>query len=207
MKSKELKEREIILLNSEGPILKGKLDQDKGSEIALYNTQDEIVDILSIEEFKDFIYNDRPLIYTDGREMIWSKISESMKVDSDSIENFINGNSRKKLKELVYIASPYSHPDERVRHENYLIVTKIAGDLVSRGMAAISPITYGHVIADYTPMPTDWNFWMDFCLALLVKCDRILVCNTIHGWENSRGVAAEIEFAKQNGIKIEYLKK
>jgi hypothetical protein len=110
----------------------------------------------------------------------------------------------KMAKELIYIASPYTHPDERVRHENYLIVTKIAGDLVSRGAVAISPITYGHVIAEHTKMPTDWNFWMDFCLVLLAKCDKLLVCNTIHGWENSKGVAAEIEFAKQNGIKIEY---
>jgi hypothetical protein len=47
---------------------------------------------------------------------------------------------------------------------------------------------------------------MDFCIVLLTKCDKLLVCNTISGWENSKGVAAEIEFAKQNGIKVEYLK-
>ncbi len=109
-------------------------------------------------------------------------------------------------KELIYIASPYTNSDARVRMENYLIVTKIAGDLVSRGAIAVSPITYGHTLAEHTKMPTDWDFWMDFCLVLLAKCDKILVCNTMVGWEESRGVAAEIEFAKQKGIKIEYLK-
>jgi hypothetical protein len=109
-------------------------------------------------------------------------------------------------KELIYIASPYTNPDSIIRIQNYLDVTKIAADLVSVGHVAISPITYGHVLAECKEMPTDWEFWMDFCLALLNKCDKLLVCNTIPGWENSKGVAAEIEFAKQNGIKVEYLK-
>lgn len=108
-------------------------------------------------------------------------------------------------KKLIYVASPYSNPDERVRHENYLIVTKIVADLVSRGYVAISPITYGHILAEHTKMSTDWDFWMDFCLVLLGKCDEILVCNTMVGWEESRGVTAEIEFAKKNGIKVKYL--
>lgn len=109
-------------------------------------------------------------------------------------------------KELIYIASPYTNPDSIIRIQNYLDVTKIAADLVSVGHVAISPITYGHVLAECKEMPTDWEFWMDFCLVLLNKCDKLLVCNTIPGWKNSKGVAAEIEFAKQNGIKVEYLK-
>lgn len=109
-------------------------------------------------------------------------------------------------KKLIYIASPYTNSDPRVVQENYLIVTKIAGDLVSKGAVAISPITYGHVIAEHTKMPTDWGFWMDFCLVLLAKCDEILVCNTMVGWKESKGVSAEIEFARKNGIKITYLK-
>ncbi len=106
---------------------------------------------------------------------------------------------------LVYIASPYSNPDPRVRHENYLIVTKIAADLVSRGSVAISPITYGHVLLEHASMPTDWEFWENFCTTLLSKCEKMIVCNSMVDWDKSRGVAAEIEFAKQNGIEIEYL--
>ena len=111
------------------------------------------------------------------------------------------------MSKLVYIASPYSNPDDRVRHENYLIVTKIAADLVSRGHVAISPITYGHMLLEHASMPTDWEFWENFCITLLRKCEKMIVCNSMVGWNNSRGVAAEIEFAKQNGIEIEYLVK
>ena len=109
-------------------------------------------------------------------------------------------------KKLIYIASPYTNPEDSIRIQNYTDVTKIAADLVAEGHIAISPITYGHVLSECKKMPTDWGFWMDFCLVLLAKCDKILVCNTIPGWENSKGVAAEIEFAKKNGIKVEYLK-
>jgi len=203
MKSKELKEKEIVLLNSEGPVLKAKKADDG---VVLYNTHDEIVEILTNEEFNDFIFNDFPITYTDGKEMIWSRISDSMKVDETSLKRWFNGKNKSRLSSLVYLASPYSHPDDRVRHENYLIVTKIAADLVSRGHVVISPITYGHVLLDHAKMPTDWEFWENFCLTLLEKCDKILVCNTMVGWEKSRGVAQEIKYAEENNIKIEYIK-
>ncbi len=109
------------------------------------------------------------------------------------------------MSKLIYLASPYSHPEDSVRHENYLIVTKIAADLVSRGHVAISPITYGHMLLEHAKMPTDWEFWENFCITLLEKCEKIIVCNNMVGWDKSRGVAAEIEFAKNNGIEIEYL--
>jgi hypothetical protein len=111
------------------------------------------------------------------------------------------------MSKLIYLASPYSHPEDSVRHENYLIVTKIAADLVSRGYVAISPITYGHMLLEHAKMPTDWEFWENFCITLLKKCEKIIVCNNMVGWDKSRGVSAEIEFAKNNGIEIEYLVK
>jgi hypothetical protein len=111
------------------------------------------------------------------------------------------------MSKLIYLASPYSHPEDSVRRENYLIVTKIAADLVYRGYVAISPITYGHMLLEHAKMPTDWEFWENFCITLLEKCEKIIVCNNMVGWDKSRGVSAEIEFAKNNGIEIEYLVK
>jgi hypothetical protein len=54
-------------------------------------------------------------------------------------------------------------------------------------------------------MPTDWEFWMDFCIALLSKCDRMVVAK-IPGWEESKGVQAEIRYAQDHGIPVEYIK-
>jgi hypothetical protein len=67
----------------------------------------------------------------------------------------------------------------------------------------ISPITYGHTLLEYHEMPSNWDFWKKFCLSFLERCDEMIVYQ-MPGWENSRGVKEEIEFAKSKGIKITY---
>ncbi len=107
-------------------------------------------------------------------------------------------------KPLVYVASPYTHSDPNVVSERYEQVSRLTAKLVAEGMAAISPITYGHHLLEFYTMPSDWGFWMDFCIALLSKCDRLLVVK-MPGWEESRGVQAEIRYAQDHGIPIEYM--
>jgi len=107
-------------------------------------------------------------------------------------------------RKIIYLASPYSNPDDDKRHENFEKVSKIAADLCAAGHVAFSPITYGHTLLDYKPMPTDWPFWQNFCLTFLEVSDELHVCK-IEGWNHSRGVAEEIEFAVKNGIEIKYI--
>lgn len=108
------------------------------------------------------------------------------------------------VKPLVYVASPYTHPDPAEIERRYLEVTKITAELVNGGMMAISPITYGHTLAAIAQMPGDWDFWMEFCLSLLNRCDKLLVVK-MQGWEESRGVQAEIAYAKEHGIEVEFM--
>ena len=82
-------------------------------------------------------------------------------------------------------------------------VAKFAAELCANGKVSISPIVYGHTLASLKEMRTDWEFWMDFCFSLLSKCDEMIVYQ-MDGWEKSRGVLAEIEFAKENGIPVSY---
>lgn len=106
---------------------------------------------------------------------------------------------------LIYIASPYSHELDDVRVSNFRLVSKLAAKMVAEGNIVISPITYGHVLLDYHAMPSDWDFWKNFCLSFLERCDEIIVYQ-MPGWENSRGILEEIEFSKSKGIKISYRK-
>lgn len=105
---------------------------------------------------------------------------------------------------MIYIGSPYSHPDENIRKKRFNLVSKLAAELVSKGLVAISPITYGHVLLDYKDMPTDFKFWNNFCIHLLSKCDELYVYK-INGSEESIGLKEEIKFAKENNIKISYI--
>jgi hypothetical protein len=108
------------------------------------------------------------------------------------------------MKKVIYLASPYSHPDDNIRENNYRLVSKIAADMIANGDVVISPIAYGHPLLDFTEMPSDWKFWSDFCLAMLAKCDEMLVCK-MPGWNKSRGVAEEIKYAKEHKIPVTYI--
>lgn len=44
---------------------------------------------------------------------------------------------------MIYVASPYSHPDKKIQEERYVLVSKACAELVSKGYIAFSPITYG----------------------------------------------------------------
>lgn len=105
---------------------------------------------------------------------------------------------------MIYIASPYSHPDENIRINRFKKVSLYVADLVSKGYLAISPITYGHTLLDYKEMPTDFEFWENFCIGLLSKSDVMYVYK-LDGWDTSKGVLNEIKYAENNNIPIVYV--
>ena len=108
------------------------------------------------------------------------------------------------MSELIFISSPYSHPDDKIREDNYLKVAKFTSQLIREGAIAFSPILYGHTAVSFKPdMPTDWNFWKEFCYTFLSKCDKMIVYK-MDGWDRSKGVKEEIEYAKELGIQIIY---
>jgi hypothetical protein len=106
---------------------------------------------------------------------------------------------------VIYIGSPYSHPDKEIRQKRFELVSKFAADLVSERHIAISPITYGHTLLDFKDMPTDFEFWNNFCIGLLKKSDYLYILE-IEGWKESKGLQEEIKFAKENNIEIKYFK-
>ena len=105
---------------------------------------------------------------------------------------------------MIYIASPYNHPDKDIVQSNYVAAISYAAKLTSEGQVPISPIAYGHNLLDYADMPSDWEFWKHFCHTFLDKCTELHVL-TIEGWDKSSGVAGEIERATELGIKIIYV--
>lgn len=108
------------------------------------------------------------------------------------------------MSKLIYIASPYSHPDDNIRIENFRKVSAFAAKLVSEGFVPITPITYGHTLLDFREMPNNWEFWRNFCITFLNKCDEMIVYK-MDGWDKSRGVLDEIDYANKLGIPIKYV--
>ena len=105
---------------------------------------------------------------------------------------------------MIYIASPYTHEVPAIVEARFQQVTKYAAGLVKQGKTAISPITYGHTLLGFEDMPTDWLFWRSFCLQILLRCTEVHVL-MLPGWDESRGIAAELEIAMLASIPIVYI--
>jgi hypothetical protein len=79
--------------------------------------------------------------------------------------------------ELVYLASPYTHPEARVRDNIGLKLDR----------------------------EVDHSFWMVQDIAILRKCDRLMVL-TLDGWDTSKGVTEEIQLAHRLHMPVTYVK-
>lgn len=104
---------------------------------------------------------------------------------------------------MIYLASPYSHPDPAVQAERCEAVCRVAAHLIRLGHVVFSPIAHSHGIAKHG-LPTDWLFWEKQDHALLAVCDELWVV-TLDGWQESRGVQAEIAMARALGKPIRYV--
>jgi len=107
---------------------------------------------------------------------------------------------------LIYLASPYTHDNDRVVEARVKLATKVAGELLKRGHVVFSPITHFHPIAKVCGLPTDWAFWKNIDEVYIKLSDYLYVLMQ-DGWEESVGVQAEIEIARELGKTIRYINK
>jgi hypothetical protein len=102
--------------------------------------------------------------------------------------------------ELIYLAAPYSHPDNKVVEERMAAVCRVDAVLMDRGTFTFSPLLK-HFVKGYANLPGDWNYWQDFCRVTLPKCSHVYVL-ALDGWEESVGVREEIKLAELLKIPV-----
>lgn len=106
---------------------------------------------------------------------------------------------------LHYLASPYSHPNPIIRNQRFDAACKAAAKLMQAGYVVFSPIAHSHPIEQHFGGQIEsFDFWMKQDLAVLAASCRLMVL-TLDGWEQSRGVAAELEYARKNAIPISFV--
>ncbi|HUQ71568.1 MAG TPA: DUF1937 family protein [Planctomycetaceae bacterium] len=104
---------------------------------------------------------------------------------------------------MIYLASPYSHPDLSVREQRFRDVCRAVIQLLHAGETVFSPIAHSHALAEHG-LPTDWSFWERHDRDHLSRCDEIIVL-MLDGWRESVGVVAEIQIARELGKPVRYL--
>jgi len=104
---------------------------------------------------------------------------------------------------MIYLASPYSHPDAAVREQRFRAACRATAQLIEASHAVFSPIVHGHLLVAYG-LRADWLFWEPFARRHLARCDRVLVL-MIDGWRESVGIAAETRIAVEFGKPVGYV--
>ena len=118
--------------------------------------------------------------------------------------------------ELIYLASPYTNEDFAMRELRAKQVAKMAGYLIARGYQVFCPIAHSHYIANYSEVSAAsaagegyektevHKLWMKLDLTMLERCDRLFIY-MLEGWDTSKGLQEEIQYAEDNEIPVTYL--
>ena len=105
----------------------------------------------------------------------------------------------------IYLACPFSSPDEDTRMYRFEAANQKAAELMNRGYVVFSPISHSVPINRYLEqqgLPAkDLDFWMAQDLPMVAACDELWVL-ALPGWRESPGVQKEIEFAKNRGMNV-----
>lgn len=104
---------------------------------------------------------------------------------------------------MIYLASPYSHPDRVIRNQRFLCALNYSNRCLKRGESIFSPIVYGHVFAEFGLAKTDHLSWLSFNETMLGLASEIRVL-TLPGWKDSLGIEHELAFAEARGIPVTY---
>lgn len=100
----------------------------------------------------------------------------------------------------LYLASPYSGTADEM-HSRFEAAELATTHLLTAGAAIYSPIVHCHALAAKHGLQTDFEFWMRYNYRMLAPAKKLLVL-AIDGWSESRGVAAEIEYARTHGKPV-----
>jgi len=96
----------------------------------------------------------------------------------------------------IYLASPYTHSDEKVMEDRYNAVVDAVAFLTNGKYHVYSPILHFHPVAVKHSLPRDAEFWRESNEIMLYPAGLMYVL-AIPGWDESKGVRHEIMIARQ----------
>lgn len=107
-------------------------------------------------------------------------------------------------KEMIYLATPYSHKNPVIRGIRFKQACIIAGQLIQEHHRVFSPIIACHPIGQYFDLPYDHVYWQRVDEIFMSMCTIIYVIK-YSGWDNSNGIASEIDLAIKRGLPVFYV--
>lgn len=104
---------------------------------------------------------------------------------------------------FIYVASPYSHIDEEVREQRFASARNFVASFLKNEYrprhAIYSPIVHFHEVAKVHGLGKDFKFWQIQNRKMIIQASILFVLK-ISGWQTSKGVTAERDWARNYGI-------
>lgn len=104
---------------------------------------------------------------------------------------------------MIYIAAPYNYADRSITQKRIDTVYSVMARLMKEGHYVVSPLLMHEVVIRHD-LPNEFEYWREYSINMLKRCDKLIVL-MLDGWDTSTGVLAEIEYAEQNNIPVEYI--
>ena len=102
---------------------------------------------------------------------------------------------------LCYLASPYTSDSADVMQERFSRTAMATAEFTRQGILIFSPILHSVPMVQCGCGGTTWDDWADYDTAFIKKCTQVFVLQ-LDGWKQSRGVTAEVEICRANGIPV-----
>ena len=104
----------------------------------------------------------------------------------------------------IYLASPYSHSEKQVEQSRFEKAQKATAALIKQGYSVFGPIAYSHPLATKYDLGLDFEYWQKFNRSWIDWADSIVVL-CIDGWDKSKGIKGECEYAVLNKKPVYFL--
>lgn len=105
---------------------------------------------------------------------------------------------------MIYLASPYTHPNPKVREARAADAARVSAILMKGSRHVCSPIAHTHAIAVAGGLLKGWEFWKPYDTWFIKRVDEVWVL-MIDGWRESRGVTEEIGMARELGKPLRFV--
>lgn len=100
---------------------------------------------------------------------------------------------------FIYLASPYTHADPAVMQQRHDAAMAFTAEQLANRVWVYSPIVHCHEMALRHTLPFDFDFWQEYNFALLSKASHLWIL-ALDGWDQSKGVTAEVDLAARLSI-------
>lgn len=98
----------------------------------------------------------------------------------------------------VYVAGPFTAPNDEQIETNILAAEVVASEVISRTyrIVCVVPHSLGRT---FKRGPGSPDYWYRATLSLLTRCDALLL---VPGWEDSKGTRAEVAWCREHGVPV-----